>query len=104
MRSETFRHYWEKGWAVEEELFSRAEADRIAGIALELSQQELSGDGDGYVVDKSDDGEVAPRKIDRPFLKKETFQTFVLDRRLYENTADLLAVDAYVVGPFDPRR
>ncbi|MCY3708837.1 MAG: hypothetical protein OXG26_08070, partial [Caldilineaceae bacterium] len=73
MHSETFRHYWEKGWAVEEGVFSREEADRIAEIALELSQQELSSDGDGYVVDKSDDGS------ERLFL---LFLNFRTDTRL----------------------
>ena len=98
MGSETYRHYWEKGWAVEEGVFSREEADRIARIALDLSQQELRDDGDGYVVDKSDDGEIAPRKIDRPFLKKEEFQTFILDRRLTKLLAELLGAAPLLSG------
>ena len=48
MHPETYRDYWEKGWAVEEGVFSREEADRIAQIALEVSQEELSNEGDGY--------------------------------------------------------
>ena len=73
MRPETYHHYWEKGWAVEEGVFSREEADRIAQVALELSQQELSADNESYVIDASEDGDIAPRKIDRPFLKREEF-------------------------------
>ena len=33
MQPETYKHYWEKGWAVEEGVFSREEADRIAQVA-----------------------------------------------------------------------
>lgn len=98
MRPETFRHYWEKGWAVEEGVFSREEADRIAQIALDLSQEELSREGDNYVVDKSADGEIAPRKIDTPFLKRSEFQTFVLDRRLTGMLAELLGAPPLLSG------
>ena len=98
MGSETFRHYWEKGWAVEEGVFSRDEADRIAQIALELSQEELSREGDDYVVDRSDDGEIAPRKIDRPFLKRSEFQAFVLDERLTALLAELLGASPLLSG------
>ena len=90
MQPKTYQHYWKKGWAVEEGIFSREEADRIAQVALDLSQQELSNDNKDYVVDKSEDGEIAPRKIDRPFLKRSEFQAFVLDERLTGLVAELL--------------
>ena len=98
MRPETFRHYWEKGWAVAEGVFSREEADRIAQIALDLSQEELSREGDDYVVDKSADGEIAPRKIDRPFLKRSEFQAFVLDKRLTRMLGELLGAPPLLSG------
>ena len=90
MQPKTYQHYWKKGWAVEEGIFSREEADRIAQVALDLSQQELSNDNKDYVVDKSEDGEIAARKIDRPFLKRSEFQAFVLDERLTGLVAELL--------------
>ena len=98
MHPETYRDYWEKGWAVEEGVFSREEADRIAQIALELSQEELSNEGDGYVVDKSEGGEIAPRKIDTPFLKRSEFQSFILDERLTGMLAKLLGTSPLLSG------
>ena len=97
MQPETYKHYWKKGWAVEEGVFSREEADRIAQVALEVSQQELSSESDDYVVDKSEDGEIAPRKIDRPFLKRSEFQAFVLDERLTGLVAELLGAQPLLV-------
>ena len=97
MKQKTYQHYWEKGWAVEEGVFSREEADRIAQVALEVSQQELSSESDDYVVDKSEDGEIAPRKIDRPFLKRSEFQAFVLDERLTGLVAELLGAQPLLV-------
>ena len=63
MKQAVYEHYWEKGWTVVEGVFSREEADRVAQIALETSQQELAKGGDSYVVDASSEGEIAPRKI-----------------------------------------
>lgn len=90
MQPEAYSHYWEKGWAVVEGVFSRDEADRIAQIALEVSQQEMQDAEASYVVDASDGGELAPRKIDTPFLKREEFQVFVLDGRLTKLVAEML--------------
>ncbi len=89
-RSDAFRHYWEKGWAVVEGVFTRDEAERIAQIALEVSQREMTDSDDRYVVDASAEGEIAPRKIDRPFLKHDEFQAFVLDQRLIRFVTELL--------------
>ena len=80
--SEAHDHYLEKGWTVVEEIFDPAEVERIAGIALEVSQ-ELLGSDENYNVDISDDGsQHAPRKIDEPFWMEKAFQEFVLDERL----------------------
>lgn len=92
MKPTAYEHYWEKGWAVVENVFTRDEAERIAQIALELSQQELANANDRYVVDASADGEVAPRKIDRPFGKEAAFRAFVLDQRLIQWLTELLGV------------
>ena len=60
MQSETYNHYWQKGWAVAENVFSREEVDLIAEIALDVSTQEMRESEDSYVVDASSEGETAP--------------------------------------------
>ena len=85
-----YDHYWEKGWVVVEGVFSPAETDQIAEIALGVSQQELESATDSYQMDSSETGEVAPRKIMRPFLKRAEFQTFVLDNRVVQLLTALL--------------
>jgi len=98
MQSETYNHYWQKGWAVLEGVFSREEADRIAQIALDVSTQEMQGSDDSYVVDASAEGEIAPRKIDTPFLKRTEFQAFVLDERLTKLVAEMLGAPPLLSG------
>lgn len=98
MQKKLFDEYWEKGWTVVEGVFSREEADRIARIALETSQAEMTDANTSYVVDRSASGEIAPRKIDRPFLKQSAFRAFVLDRRLTELVADLLGAPPLLSG------
>lgn len=89
-RQEVYQHYWEKGWAVVENVFAAEEAERIAQLALRISQEELKSGGDRYVADASDDGEFAPRKIERPFSKHADFQAFTLDPQLVQLLANLL--------------
>ena len=98
MQSETYNHYWQKGWAVAENVFSREEADRIAQIALEVSTQEMQESEDSYVVDASAEGETAPRKIDTPFLKRIEFQAFVMDRRLTQMVEQMLGASPLLSG------
>ena len=98
MQPEAYNHYWEKGWAVVEGVFSRDEADRIAQIALEVSQQEMQDSEDSYVVDASDEGEIAPRKIDTPFLKRQEFQALVLDARLTTLVEEMLGAPPLLSG------
>lgn len=105
MQTETYNHYWTNGWAVVEGVFSREEADRIAAIALEVSQEELekankgeNGLSGSYVVDASEDGEIAPRKIDRPFLKRSEFQAFVLSEQLMQLVSKLLGAPPLLSG------
>ncbi len=98
MQSETYNHYWQKGWAVAENVFSREEADRIAQIALEVSTQEMQESEDSYVVDASAEGETAPRKIDTPFLKRIEFQAFVMDRRLTQVVEQMLGASPLLSG------
>ena len=85
--------YWEKGWVVVERVFEPEEAEHIGTVALELSRKELqglatSGDSDqqdiNYSMDKSEAGELVPRKIDKPFEKHEAFKQLVRDDRLVD--------------------
>ena len=98
MQSETYNHYWQKGWAVAEGVFSRQEVDRIAQIALDVSTQEMQESDDSYVVDASAEGETAPRKIDTPFLKRTEFQAFVMDRRLTQMVEQMLGAPPLLSG------
>lgn len=97
--------YWEKGWVVVEGIFQRDEAEQIAQIALEVSQAELQNADSRYVVDASDEGELAPRKIAAPFWKHPAFQSFILDERLTQvlttllGAAPLLATDQVFMKP-----
>lgn len=89
--------YWSRGWVVAEAVFGPEETEEIAQLALQVASQELREDTGvsdefartnpeaayaSYAADHSEDGRVAPRKIDTPFLKREEFQRFVLDERL----------------------
>ncbi len=89
--------YWNRGWVVAEAVFGSEETEEIAQLALQIGSEELrEGTGvsdeftrtnpeaafDSYTADHSEDGRVAPRKIDSPFLKREEFRQFVLDERL----------------------
>ena len=78
------RKFRDQGWVVVEGLFGREEAERIADEAMAISLSELNEASSNYAADCSEDGQLAPRKIDKPFLKSETFRRFVLDRRLRE--------------------
>ena len=105
MEKSVYDHYWAKGWAVVDGVFTDEEADRIAQIALDVSQQELTAGGDSYVVDESADGEIAPRKIMHPFRKHAAFQAFVMDKRLGDlltallGAPPLLATDQLFMKP-----
>jgi ectoine hydroxylase-related dioxygenase (phytanoyl-CoA dioxygenase family) len=78
-----YNHYWGKGWVVVEDVYSPNKIDRIAQLAVAVSDTELKEeDADSYAVDRAADGTIAPRKINQPFLKESAFQSFVLDQRL----------------------
>lgn len=85
----TIDTYWDKGWVVVEGIFDPAEAERIAQLALEMSTVGTEG-GPAIYVDRSADGQLAPRKLDKPFLKHQAFRDFVLNERLMEATQELI--------------
>ena len=101
-----YDHYWQKGWVVVEQVFEREEAEQIAQVALSISQAELDAGESSYAVDRSDDGQIAPRKIDRPFFKHPALQAFALDQRLnglltglLDGKKPLLATDQIFMKP-----
>lgn len=87
-------HYWKKGWAVVEGVFTHQEAEAIAQVALEVADQDLAADQSSFTADHSADGRFAPRKIAFPFTKHAAFRTFALDPRLRGLVAGLLGQPA----------
>jgi len=83
-------HYWTKGWVVVEGLFDPKETDGVARLALEIIEKEYIGVEPGYLVDRSADGELAPRKLDDVFLRDALFRDFILAPRLKEYIEALL--------------
>ena len=82
LSQEVYDHYWDRGWAVVDGVFEAPEAEKVAEVALVVSVSELDEDESSYHVDRSAEGQVAPRKIDEPFLKRAAFSELVLDDRL----------------------
>ena len=102
INQDAYNHYWEKGWVAIEGIYSPDEVERIAQIAIELSDREIetpetTDQGIGYAVDRAEDGTIAPRKINAPFLKEPDFQSFVLDARLSRIIGDLIGVEPVLV-------
>jgi len=94
---ERYDQYWRNGWLVVEEVFTREEAEAIAQLALTVSQAELATATAGYLADRADDGQLAPRKIDRPFRKEAAFRRFILDARLQSLIEQLLGAPPLLV-------
>ena len=74
--------YWERGWTVVEGVFDPQRAEEVAQTALELWEQNLREDDQGYTGQALEDGTVVPRKVDDPFLAHPTLRRFVLDPTL----------------------
>lgn len=85
-----YGHYWEKGWAVVEGVFSHQEAEAIAQVALEVAARDLATDQSAFTADRSAEGQLAPRKIAFPFTKHPAFRAFALDPRLIGLISQLL--------------
>ncbi|MCZ6676020.1 MAG: phytanoyl-CoA dioxygenase family protein [Candidatus Poribacteria bacterium] len=98
MSQDAYDDYWEKGWVVIEGVYHPDEVKRIAQLALEVSDRELTDDSASYVVDRAPDGSIVPRKIDRPFFKERAFQSFVLDSRLSNIIRDLINVEPLLMA------
>jgi ectoine hydroxylase-related dioxygenase (phytanoyl-CoA dioxygenase family) len=93
LSQDAIKQYRQKGWVVVHDVFSRDEAERIAALALQISQEEVKQAKGPYQVDHSADGKVAPRKIDHPFHKSAEFRAFVTDSRLVAVLRELMGVE-----------
>ena len=82
MKNELAERYHELGWVVVEEVFTRDEADAICREAMDVSSKELEDAVAGYAADESEDGSLAPRKIDNPFVKSAVFRQAALNREM----------------------
>ena len=77
------RTFNERGWLVVEEVYCPDEADEVARLAVETADSmDVDESMAGYLLDRSESGESAPRKIDSPYLRNPVFRNFALDGRL----------------------
>ena len=80
---EQVRTFHRNGWLVVEGVFAPEEADEIARLALVTADAiDVEDSMAGYLLDRSESGESAPRKIDSPYLRHPVFRNFALDGRL----------------------
>ena len=97
MNQADYDHYWEEGWAVIEGIYATDEVDSIAQLVTEISNKGLEDDASSGVVDRQANGAIAPRKINRPFLRELAFQSLVLDLRLSAIISSLIGVEPLLV-------
>ncbi len=80
---DTCKTYWDRGWAVVPDVFSEDEIDTISRLAMAVAISELSGgEGDDSELDKDEDGNPVPRKVNWPFTKDPHFRRFALSGKL----------------------
>ena len=80
---EQVRTFSERGWLVVEGVYGPEEADEVARLAVETADSmDVEESMAGYLLDRSESGESAPRKIDSPYLRNPMFRDFALDGRL----------------------
>ena len=79
----TYRHYWDRGWAVVPDVFSRDDVASVSRLAMAVAIAELSdAEVDSADVDVDVTGARAPRKVMEPFLKEDAFGRFALSAGL----------------------
>jgi ectoine hydroxylase-related dioxygenase (phytanoyl-CoA dioxygenase family) len=83
-------HYWDKGWVVIENVFSRDACDELAAFATSIAKKQTADADPANVVDRTDAGDALPRKINHPFLLDKRFRDFVLDTRLVDTISGLI--------------
>lgn len=77
-----YEEFWRRGWTVVEGVFTEDEAETIAELATTICTQRLTAEKASFLADRSETGEIAPRKLNAPFLAHEDLRRFELDPRL----------------------
>lgn len=87
-----------RGYAVVPDVFTPTECARIADIAMRVASEQMAKAPDeAFTVDRDDQGHIAPRKVDYPFLKNPDFRAFILDERLQTLVALALGRPGYLM-------
>jgi ectoine hydroxylase-related dioxygenase (phytanoyl-CoA dioxygenase family) len=90
--------YWENGWVLVPDVFTRDEVQSVAALAVAVGEQELRDKPHLPVnVDASADGAPQPRKVDWAYLKHRAFRHFVTDPRLVMIAQQLLGGRAFLL-------
>ena len=99
MRLDPKQHeeFWRQGWTVVEGVYGQSEAEAIAQRAAALCEQKLESSDAIYTADHSEDGQVAPRKLDSPFLRHHDLRTFAMDHRLRSLVEQLIGKPALLM-------
>ena len=98
MDQRSYHHYWNKGWLVVENVFSAETAELVGELALAIAEREYATLEAGYLVDRSGDGPVSPRKLDNAFPRDSVFRDIVLHPKLRALARDLLGAEAFPVS------
>src|SRR5215471_13768321 len=92
------RHYWEHGWVVIPDVFSRNEVANIAALASAIGAAQLRvSPPKPLTVDHSRDGAIAARKLDWAYRLDPRFRSFILDSRLGATLDALAGRPVYLV-------
>ena len=98
MNNDLYQTYWDRGWAVVPSVFRDDEIDQISRLAMAVAISEIAeGDGDDSELDKDEDGNPVPRKVNWPFTKNEHFRKFALNGRLRDLLAGIIGKPVLLV-------
>ncbi len=98
-------HYWDKGWVVVENIYTRDECESLATFATDIAERETVKADANYAVDRTDTGQALPRKLDHPFKRDQRFRDFAMDKRLVDvitalfGQTPLIATDQIFMKP-----
>lgn len=79
---ESYDEYWERGWTVVEGVFSAAEVEAVRALVMRLCEAELAVSATNFTADSGEAGELAPRKLNHPYMKHDDLRMFSTDARL----------------------
>ena len=95
--------YWSQGWTVVPAVFTSDEADALAQLLMEITEEEqaqlLADQGElrnDFNTDMGPDGTSTPRKTGNPFHKREMFRRLATDGRLRTVAASMMRKPAHI--------